>query len=105
MCFRPVSAGAALAVTFSMPSTATSTLTVRLLLFASYAETLGFDALELTLEDGSTVADAIGRLRALPGGERLPRKPLCAVNLSHASPDTRLRAGDELALLPPLAGG
>jgi sulfur-carrier protein len=105
LCFRAVSAGAALAVTFSMPSTATSTLTVRLLLFASYAEALGLDAIEFTLDEGATVADAIGRLRTLPGGERLPPKPLCAVNLSQASPDTRLRADDELAVLPPLAGG
>jgi molybdopterin converting factor small subunit len=88
-----------------MPSAATSTLTVRLLLFASYAEALGIDAIELTLDDGATVADAIGQLRALPGGERLPPKPLCAINLSQASPGTRLRAGDELAVLPPLAGG
>jgi molybdopterin synthase sulfur carrier subunit len=75
------------------------------LVFASYAEALGLDALELTLEDGGTVADAISRLRSLPGGDRLPPKPLCAVNLSQARPDTRLTTGDELALLPPLAGG
>jgi molybdopterin converting factor small subunit len=88
-----------------MPSTAISTLTVRVLLFASYAETLGLDAIELTFEGGATVADAIGRLRALPGGERLPPKPLCAVNLSQAPLDTPLASGDELAILPPLAGG
>jgi molybdopterin converting factor small subunit len=88
-----------------MPSTATSTLTVRVLLFASYAETLGLDAFELTLHDGATVADAIERLRALSGGERLPPRPLCAVNLSQVAPSMRLRAGDELAVLPPLAGG
>jgi molybdopterin synthase sulfur carrier subunit len=45
------------------------------------------------------------RLRRLPGGERLPPKPLCALNLSHVSPDARLSGGDELAVLPPLAGG
>ena len=28
-----------------------------------------------------------------------------AVNLSHADVDTRLHAADEVALLPPLAGG
>jgi molybdopterin synthase sulfur carrier subunit len=44
-------------------------------------------------------------LRALPGGERLPPKPLCAVNLSQVRLDTPLNTGDELALLPPLAGG
>jgi molybdopterin synthase sulfur carrier subunit len=88
-----------------MLPTAISTLTVRVLLFASYAEALGLDAIELTFDGSATVADAIERLRALPGGERLPPKPLCAVNLSQARLDTPLASGDELALLPPLAGG
>jgi molybdopterin converting factor small subunit len=88
-----------------MPSTAASTITVRVLLFASYAEALRFDHLEVSLDDGATVRDAVERLRSLPGGESLPLKPLCAVNLSQARLDTRLATGDELALLPPLAGG
>jgi molybdopterin converting factor small subunit len=88
-----------------MPSTAISTITVRVLLFASYAEALGLDLLEVSLDRGATVGDAVERLRTLPGGESLPLKPLCAVNLSQARLDTRLATGDELALLPPLAGG
>jgi molybdopterin converting factor small subunit len=88
-----------------MPSTAISTLTVRVLLFASYAETLGLESTELTFDGGATVADAIERLRALPGGQRLPLKPLCALNLSQVGLETRLAIGDELAVLPPLAGG
>jgi molybdopterin synthase sulfur carrier subunit len=88
-----------------MPSTVISTLTVRLLLFASYAEMLGLDTIELTFDGAATVEDAIARLRKLPGGERLPPKPLCAVNLSQARLDTPLASGDELAVLPPLAGG
>jgi molybdopterin converting factor small subunit len=82
-----------------------STLTVRVLLFASYAESLGSEAMDLPLESPATVGDALERLRALPGGDRLPVKPLCAVNLSQATPDAILRAGDELAILPPLSGG
>jgi molybdopterin converting factor small subunit len=88
-----------------MPTTAVPTLTVRVLLFASYAETLGLNAVELTLDGGATVAHALAQVRSLPGGERLPPKPLCAVNLSQARLDTPLATGDELALLPPLAGG
>ena len=88
-----------------MPSTAISTLTVRVLLFASYAETLGLDSIELSFESPATVRDALERLRTLPGGERLPPKPLCAVNLAQARPDQTLSHGDELAVLPPLAGG
>jgi sulfur-carrier protein len=88
-----------------MPSATTPNLTVKVLLFASYAETLGFDSVELHLEHPATVGDALERLRALPGGDRLPRKPLCALNLTHVRPDAPLSRGDELAVLPPLAGG
>ena len=88
-----------------MTGTAVSTITVRVLLFASYADVLGLDALELTIENPATVDDALNRLRSLPGGARLPAKPLCAVNLRHVQPTTRLSPGDELAILPPLAGG
>jgi molybdopterin synthase sulfur carrier subunit len=88
-----------------MPSAAASTLTVRVLLFASYAETMGCDAVELALDSPATVDDAVERLRSLPGGERLPLRPLCALNLTQAAGDAPLSAGDELAILPPLAGG
>ena len=88
-----------------MPTTATPGLTVRILLFATYADTLGFDSVELSFVHPATVGDALDRLRALPGGDRLPAKPLCALNLSHVRPDAPLSGGDELAILPPLAGG
>ena len=88
-----------------MPGTATSTLTVRVFLFASYADTLGLDSLELEFEAPVSVGDALIRLRSLPGGDRLPPKPMCALNLRHVTYDTLLSAGDELAILPPLAGG
>ena len=88
-----------------MPTTAAPGLTVRVLVFASYADTLGFDSVELSVAPPATVGDVIDRLRALPGGDRLPPKPLCALNLTHVTPDTPLSGGDELAVLPPLAGG
>jgi molybdopterin converting factor small subunit len=87
-----------------MPS-ALQTVSVRVLLFASYAETLGFDAVELSLDHPATVGDALRRIQALPGGEKLPPRPLCALNLSQVPATTPLTTGDELALLPPLAGG
>jgi molybdopterin converting factor small subunit len=88
-----------------MPAANPATLGIRVLLFASYAEALGFDQVELSLEQPSTVEDAITRLRALPGGEKLPIRPLCALNLVQAVPGDSLSPGDELALLPPLSGG
>jgi molybdopterin converting factor small subunit len=43
--------------------------------------------------------------RRIPHGESLPEQPLAAVNQEHALPDQPLADGDDLALLPPLAGG
>ena len=88
-----------------MTGTAVSTITVRVLLFASYSDVLGLHSLELTVESPATVEDALNRLRCLPGGDRLPAKPLCAVNLRHVHTSALLAPGDELAILPPLAGG
>jgi molybdopterin synthase sulfur carrier subunit len=88
-----------------MPSPTTRIVNVRVLLFASYAERLGLDTVRLALPPLATVADALERVRGLPGGDQLPPKPLCAVNLAHADLDTRLAEGDEVAVLPPLAGG
>jgi molybdopterin converting factor small subunit len=79
--------------------------TVRVLLFASYAERMGQEALELTVASGSTVGAVLARIRALPGGDELPPRPLCALNLAHVGPDATVQPGDELAILPPLAGG
>lgn len=80
-------------------------MTVTALLFASYAEALGSDRVELSLGAGTTVRDAVDRLRAMPGGARLPVSPLVAVNLEYATSDRALASGDELAVIPPVAGG
>jgi sulfur-carrier protein len=88
-----------------MPNATATTVTLRVLLFASYAESLGSDSLELTLDSPATVDDALQQLRTLPGGDKLPPRPLCALNLSQVSAGAPLSGGDELAILPPLAGG
>lgn len=79
---------------------------VRLLFFALYRDLAGTDALELELEPGATVAAAVAALRRRGDGlARLPEAPAVAVNRAYAPLDSRLRDGDELALLPPVAGG
>ncbi|HTG51028.1 MAG TPA: MoaD/ThiS family protein [Gemmatimonadales bacterium] len=88
-----------------MPSPSTQIVNVRVLLFAGYAERLGLETVRVALPAIATVADALDHVRSLPGGEQIPPRPLCAVNLTHAALDTRLSEGDEVALLPPLAGG
>ena len=78
---------------------------VRLRLFAMYAEALGRAELALELPAGATAGDALAEVRRRPGAERLPPKPLIAVNQQYAKPDRTLAEGDEVALLPPVAGG
>ncbi|MGI9078889.1 MAG: MoaD/ThiS family protein [Gemmatimonadaceae bacterium] len=80
-------------------------MTVTALLFASYAEALGTPRIELSLSPGDSVADALVRLRSMPGGDRVPPAPLVAVNLVYQRPDHVLAPGDELAVIPPVAGG
>jgi len=81
------------------------TTTIRVLLFASYAERLGHDVLDISVPPGATVGRVLELLRALPGGDMLPRHPLCALNLAQVAPEAPVGPGDELAILPPLAGG
>lgn len=78
---------------------------IRVLLFARYAELLGADRVELASPGPVTVADLLERVRALPGGDALPSALLCAVNLRQATASDIVAPGDEVALLPPLAGG
>jgi molybdopterin converting factor subunit 1 len=80
-------------------------MTVTVLLFASYADALGARSLNVELGSGATVADVVSRVRALPGAERLPSEPLVAVNERYAKRDRVLAAGDEVAIIPPVAGG
>jgi molybdopterin converting factor small subunit len=65
----------------------------------------------LTLPEGATLDDALGALAGLlPGGTRLPASCLVAVSGRHCgtvashSPE-KLRDGDELVILTPVAGG
>lgn len=79
---------------------------VRLRFFARYAEMVGRDESELSLVLPATVADVVRRARTdVPGAETLPERPLVAVNLRHVQLDAQVADGDEIALLPPLAGG
>jgi molybdopterin synthase sulfur carrier subunit len=88
-----------------MPVSAATTVTVRALLFAGYADALGREVVMVTVPAPATVGSVVAHLRALPGGDRLPPRPLCAVNLAHARFDLGVTEGDEVAILPPLAGG
>lgn len=80
--------------------------TVRVRFFASYAELVGREETAVELPLPATVDDVLRRLRRDCAWARpLPERPLAAVNLRQVGPDAPVNAGDEVALLPPLAGG
>jgi len=78
---------------------------IRVRLFARYAELLGRELIEVPAAGVERVQDVVAAIRALPGGAALPERPLIAVNLAQSTLDQPVRPGDEVALLPPLAGG
>ena len=80
--------------------------TVRVLFFAQYAELVGRDEAVVSVRLPATVSDVVREVRAgLPGGMGLPERPLTALNETHATLEAVVKEGDEVALLPPLAGG
>jgi sulfur-carrier protein len=79
---------------------------IHLLLFALYRDLTGVDALTVDIADGATAGTALdGLRRSDPRLAALPERPVIALNREFAPLDTPLHDGDELALLPPVAGG
>jgi molybdopterin synthase catalytic subunit len=79
---------------------------IQLLHFASFREAAGRDKESLEVAEGTRVRElwtALGS--AVPLFRRFPTPPPAAVNREYVSPDTILREGDEVAFLPPVAGG
>ena len=76
------------------------------LFFASYRDLVGTDRLRLTVPAEATVGELVSLIRARDETfARLPERPAVAVNHEVARPDRPLQAGDEVAFLPPVAGG
>jgi molybdopterin synthase sulfur carrier subunit len=75
--------------------------------FARYAELTGCESAAVRVSDNSaTVQDVLERVReTVPGARSLPARPLAALNLRQVKLDAPVSDGDEVALLPPLAGG
>lgn len=81
-------------------------MTIRSLFFASYRDMAGTGELLVALPAAATVADLVGHLRNSSAAlEALPESPAVAVNMTYAPLDTLLRDGDEVAFIPPVAGG
>lgn len=81
-------------------------MSVQALFFAAYRDLLGTKTLTVDLPDGATVADLVVELRGRGAPfSALPEDPAVAVNRAYALPNERLQAGDEVAFIPPVAGG
>ena len=79
---------------------------IRYLLFASYRDLVGARDGMLELPSGATAGAAVEALRARGAPwSALPDRPVVAVNEEYAKLDRPLADGDEIALLPPVAGG
>jgi len=79
---------------------------VRLLFFAVLRDIAGTDVQELALADGTTAAEVWQTLRQshLKLAD-YTQPPMIAINETYADPGAVLRDGDELAFIPPVAGG
>jgi molybdopterin synthase catalytic subunit len=77
---------------------------VTVLVFASYAEALGTGSFDIDLPPGATAAACVAEVRRR-AGDGVPTSALLAVNRRYADPAQPLADGDEVALIPPVAGG
>lgn len=80
-------------------------MTVRVLLFASYADAIGRSEISLDLPQGSRVSDVLATVKTMAAGKRIPDKPMVAVNQRYAKEDQTVTSADEVAIIPPVAGG
>jgi molybdopterin converting factor subunit 1 len=79
---------------------------VRVLFFGMLKDMVGKSVDVIDLPQGAAVRDVLAKYESqIPRlTESLPSLAL-AVNQQYAGPDTKLRQGDEVALLPPVSGG
>lgn len=78
----------------------------KVLLFASFREKFGKDCIHLELPEGATASDVLtGVCHSAQDADAWRRVMRVAVNCRYVSYDTKLSDGDEIALIPPVAGG
>ena len=79
---------------------------IRLRLFAVYRDRAGVEEATLDLPKFVRVGDVLQHVReAYPKLRDLPPRVLVAVNMEYVNHDHELHEGDEVALIPPVAGG
>ena len=79
---------------------------VKLLLFAVLRDILGADERTLQLAEGTTAQQVWSDLRNEHHElAAIERPPMTAINMNYVEPTSVLEDGDELAFIPPVAGG
>ena len=83
----------------------TSRFEVGVLLFGRHRERVGESRVRLSLPQGATVGSVREALEDHPELRGLTAGSAIALNQRYESDDARVTVGDEIALIPPVAGG
>jgi molybdopterin synthase catalytic subunit len=79
---------------------------VRVLFFGMLRESAGKSADEIEVPEGASLRDVLRHYESqIPRFGESSASLAIAVNQQYAAPDTKLKANDEIALLPPVSGG
>jgi len=79
---------------------------VRVLFFGLLKDAAGKSSDEIEIDDGASVRDLLADCEAqVPRLKESLGSLAVAVNQQYVGPETKLKAGDEVALLPPVSGG
>ncbi|MBI4236649.1 MAG: MoaD family protein [Chloroflexi bacterium] len=79
---------------------------IKVRLFAALREAAGSHEVAVDLEEGADVAQLLQRIQArYPALAGRCAGTVVAVNTEYAGPETRIRPGDDVALIPPVSGG
>jgi len=79
---------------------------VSILLFAQLAESIDARSIDIEVREGATVADLLDILHEQhPAISAMRGSIAVAVDERYARPDTPLRPGQIIALIPPVSGG
>ena len=74
-------------------------------LFAGLRQRAGGSHVDVELPDGARVEDLLAAMGSTPVGALAPGQCVVAINREYAPASAELRAGDEIALIPPVSGG
>jgi MoaE-MoaD fusion protein len=79
---------------------------IRVLFFGMLKDLAGRSADSLELPDHATLRDLLAHYqRHIPGLNQIAASLAMSINQEYAPPDSQLKSGDEVALLPPVSGG